>query len=62
MMTASPTQQDARAKEVFALRKAGELDQALEKGRLYYADRPDDVWLVRAYGWTLHDALKRANN
>ena len=62
MMTATPTQQEARSKEVFALRKAGELDQALEKGRLCYAETPDDVWLVRAYGWTLHDCLKRANN
>lgn len=62
MMTATPTHQDARSKEVFALRRAGDLDQALEKARAYYEETPQDVWLVRAYGWTLHDALKRANN
>jgi tetratricopeptide (TPR) repeat protein len=62
MTTAPQTHQDARSKEVFALRKAGELDQALEKGRVYYAETPGDVWLIRAYGWTLNDCLKRANN
>jgi tetratricopeptide (TPR) repeat protein len=62
MMIAQPTYQDARSKEVFALRKAGELDRALEKGRLYYAETPDDLRVIRAYGWTLHDCLKGANN
>lgn len=57
-MPAASAHQDTRSKEVFALRKAGELDQALEKARLYSAETSEDAWLIRAYGWTLHDCLK----
>ena len=40
-------------KEVFALRREGRLDEALQKARELYEDNPEDEWIIRAYGWVL---------
>lgn len=50
----------SNSREVFRLRKAGESDQALELARRLIQDAPDDEWAIRAYGWSLHDCIKRA--
>jgi tetratricopeptide (TPR) repeat protein len=48
------------SKAVFALRKAGEIEKALELARTLMDQTPEDTWLIRAYGWSLYDAVKRA--
>jgi len=45
--------------EVFQLRKAGLLDEALKKAREAFAANPNDIWLQHAYGWVIYDLVKR---
>ncbi len=45
--------------EIFQLRKAHRIDEALEKARAAFAQEPDDLWIQRAYGWVLFDLLKQ---
>jgi tetratricopeptide (TPR) repeat protein len=44
--------------QIFKLRKDGKLEEALAQSRQLFAEKPLDSWLIRAYGWTLHDTLK----
>lgn len=44
--------------QIFKLRKEGKLEEALAQSRQLFAEKPLDPWLIRAYGWTLHDMLK----
>ena len=46
---------------VFALRKEGRLDDALPMARLIYKQSPTDSWAIKALGYCLYDAVKRAN-
>lgn len=48
------------SKTVFALRKQGRTQEALELGRQVYQQNKSDSWNVRALGWSLHDAIKKA--
>ena len=48
------------SKTVFALRKQGRTQEALELGRQVYLQNKSDSWNVRALGWSLHDAIKKA--
>lgn len=48
------------SREVFKLRKEGRVQEALELARTLFEETPQDEWLIRAYGWTLHDCLKSA--
>lgn len=48
------------SKEVFRLRKAGDHVRALALGREVYEAEPRNPWNIRAYGWCLYDAVKRA--
>ncbi len=50
----------SNSREVFRLRKAGESEQALVLARRLIQVAPDDEWAIRAYGWSLHDCIKRA--
>ena len=46
--------------DIFALRKQGQFQQALETARREYGERTSDIWLLRAYAWTLYDHVKAA--
>ena len=48
-------------KQVFQWRKEGKLDEAISLARQLFARAPSDPWVIKAYGWTLHDCLKAAN-
>lgn len=48
------------SKTVFALRKQGKINEALELGRKVFQQNASDNWNVRAFGWSLHDAIKGA--
>ncbi|WP_211870473.1 tetratricopeptide repeat protein [Neoroseomonas terrae] len=50
------------AKEIFAARKAGKLDEALGLARTEYARDPKDTWVLRAYAWVLYDYVKKATD
>lgn len=50
----------ADTNEVFSLRKKGNLKKALRKGRQCYEESPNDIWAMRALGWTLYDLMKNA--
>jgi tetratricopeptide (TPR) repeat protein len=43
---------------IFALRKEGRSDEALELARSEYPDHATDVWFLRAYAWVLYDHMK----
>ncbi|GEM_PF-1643263 len=49
-------------KEVFRLRKSGESPKALQMARVLFRNDPTDEWVIRAYGWSLHDCIKMAVN
>jgi len=51
----------ATSREVFALRKAGKLQEALSLGRELAREEPDDIWNVKALAWTLIDLIKNAS-
>jgi hypothetical protein len=40
------------------LRKEGRQQEALELARDLSRQTPADIWLIRAYGWCLHDGLE----
>jgi hypothetical protein len=44
--------------DVFDLRDAGNLEEALQKGRECHEANPNDIWAKRALGWTLYDLVK----
>ena len=45
--------------EVFALRKAGKLEEALGHARDLYDSNAEDPWVIRALAWCLYDEVKR---
>lgn len=45
-------------KEIFALRKEGRIDEALNLAKSLYSMQPEDEWTVRAYAWCLYDKTK----
>lgn len=50
----------ADTKQIFALRRQGQLEAALARARAAAeTEGLGDVWLVRAYGWALCDLLKQ---
>lgn len=48
------------SKKVFALRKEGKLDEALDLGREVFRNDSQDNWNIRALAWSLHDSIKVA--
>lgn len=46
------------SQQITALRKQGQWPQALELARTSFATDQQDIWLLRAYGWVLHDQVK----
>lgn len=48
------------SREINRLRKSGKLGEALELARQQFQQFPEDIWLIRAYGWTLRDCLKKS--
>lgn len=46
--------------DIFALRKQGQFQQALETARGEYGEGSSDIWLLRAYAWSLYDHVKTA--
>ena len=48
------------SRDVFQLRREGLRQDALELARTLFRETPQDAWLIRAYGWCLHDGLKVA--
>lgn len=49
----------ATTKQIFALRKEGKLEDAIQLARPLYAAYPADQWVVGALGWVLYDCIKR---
>lgn len=47
------------AQSINALRKEGHPEEALELAREEYRSNPDDFYLQNAYGWAIHECLKR---
>lgn len=47
------------SKEIFALRKSGQSEQALALARQNFPQYSQDIWFLRAYGWTLYDHIKQ---
>lgn len=45
---------------VFALRREGRIEEALEIGREIYTTEPGNVWNVRALAWVLSDLVRNA--
>jgi len=45
--------------QIFALRKEGKLEEALQLARPLYVTYPTDSWVIGAFGWTLYDCIKR---
>ena len=50
------------SRDVFRLRKEGKPREALEIARQVFAQTPSDSWTIKAYGWSLHDCLKLAQD
>jgi tetratricopeptide (TPR) repeat protein len=48
----------SNSKEIFRLRKEGQLLEALALAKSEYSKYPDDVWVKRAYGWVICDRCK----
>ena len=46
--------------KIYALRRNGDLDQALTLARLAHERYPDEDDVTKAYGWTLHSVCKQA--
>ena len=46
--------------KIYALRRNGELDQALVLARSAHERYPDEDDVTKAYGWTLHSTCKQA--
>ena len=46
------------SREIFALRKQGHSDEALEMARAEFPENKDDIWFLRAYAWPLYDHVK----
>lgn len=44
--------------EIMKRRKGGDHEGALEMGRKYVRNSPDDIWYKRALAWVLYDRLK----
>lgn len=47
-------------KEVFALRKKGELNAAYDLAKQLFQENPTDEWTIKAISWVLYDQLKKA--
>lgn len=47
-------------REIFSLRKAGNIEEAYALAVEAYAEAPADEWVIKAYGWVLYDKLKAA--
>lgn len=50
------------SREVFALRKAGRIAEAVAMGRQVYAANPTDRWNLKALAWALHSAIKQESD
>ena len=50
------------SKEVFELRRNGNLKKALSLGRICYKSNKDDEWCKRAFAWVIIDILKNTEN
>lgn len=50
----------ATSQEVFALRKAGSLDEAYAMASEVIEAEPNDEWNIKAFAWCLYDLTKRA--
>jgi tetratricopeptide (TPR) repeat protein len=48
------------SREIFALRKKGLLEEALELARQHTKEDTQDRWVIRAYGWTLYSLIKKS--
>ncbi len=50
------------SRDVFRLRKEGRFGEALDTARQIFPQTPTDPWVIKAYGWSLHDCLKLARD
>ncbi|OVE73936.1 hypothetical protein BVX94_02355 [bacterium B17] len=50
------------SRDIFGMRREGNSQGALDLARELYAEDQNDLWLIRAYGWSLHDCLKIARD
>jgi len=48
------------SQEVFALRKAGSLDEAYAMALEVIEAEPNDDWNIKAFAWCLYDLVKRS--
>ena len=48
------------AREVFSLRRSGKFEEAFTLASALYEAAPDEIWNIRALGWSIHDGLKTA--
>lgn len=48
----------SRFKEISALRKAGQLQEALAEAQAWLAAEPENIWAKRAISWIYYDLLK----
>lgn len=47
------------ASEILKLRKDRRSDEALAMARKHFPKQPDDLWMARAYVWSLYDHVKK---
>lgn len=47
------------SQEIFDLRRKGRSAEALTIARAEFAERPNDIWLLRAYAWVIYDHAKK---
>jgi len=50
------------SRDVFNLRRDCKLDEAIGLARQLFGQTPNDPWVIKAYGWTLHSLLIRDQN
>lgn len=48
--------------DIFALRREGRLEEALNLSRQSLSEKPGDPWVLRGYGWTVHSLLIKAQD
>ena len=48
------------AREVFSLRRSGKFEEAFTLATALYEAAPEEIWNIRALGWSIHDCLKIA--
>jgi len=50
----------ADSRDIFRLRREEKHQEAINLARDLFREAPQDCWVIRGYGWCIHDALKAA--